>query len=138
MIVNGGILLHNWGLNHLLSPSLGALGLALATAFSLTVGGIVLAILLLWKTSGIRLLPVVKCIAVAVVTGLCLRFAAGMVLTGAEGKILLVAKCLGLGVFAVALYLLLMYITRQEDFWDLAGRYFPSHFHSDNQGGNLS
>ena len=138
LIVNGGILLHNWGLNHLLSPSLGALGLALATAFSLTVGGIVLAILLLWKTSGIRLLPVVKCIAAAVVTGLCLRFAAGMVLTGAEGKILLVAKCLGLGVFAAVLYLLLMYITRQEDFWDLAGRYFPSHFHSDNQGGNLS
>lgn len=133
LVVNAGILVLNWGLNRLLSPSWGGVGLALATAVSLTVGGIVLAVLLLWKTSEIHLLPLVKCLIAALVTGGCLWLAAGGVVTGQEGKILLVVKCLGLGVLAAAVYLVLMYLMRQEDFFDLLGRYFPSRFHTDAQ-----
>lgn len=133
LVVNGGILLLNWGLNRLLSPHLGAAGLALATALSLTVGGIALAVMLLRKVNGIRLSSLLKCLAGTLVTGVLLQLVTGSTVSGGEGKVLLVVKCLSLGVLAAAVYLLLMYLTRQEDFFDLLSRYFPSRFSQDKQ-----
>ena len=133
LAVNGGILLLNWGLNRLLSPSLGAAGLALATALSLTAGGIMLAILLLRKVSDIRLSPLLKCLAGTLVTGELLYPAAGFAVSGDEGKILLVIKCLVLGGLAAGVYLVFMYLTRQEDFFDLLRRYFPNRFPKDSK-----
>ena len=43
LLVNGGILVCNWGLNRLLGPRWGGAGLAGATALSITAGGAVLA-----------------------------------------------------------------------------------------------
>lgn len=131
LAVNGGILLLNWALNRLLSPALGAAGLALATALSLTLGGVVLAVLLLGRTEDIRLAPLAKCLAGALATGGALWLLTGRVVSGEEGKLLLVAKCLGLGVLAAGVYLGLMILTRQEDFIDLVSRFFPSRFQSD-------
>ena len=128
LALNGGILLLNWGLNRLLSPTLGAAGLALATALSLTLGGVVLAVLLLGRTEDIRLAPLAKCLAGALAVGGALWLLTGRAVSGEEGKLLLVAKCLGLGVLAAGVYLLLMILTRQEDFFDLLGRYFPGRF----------
>ena len=133
LAVNGGILLLNWGLNWLLSPSLGAAGLALATALSLTAGGIMLAILLLRKVSDIRLSPLLKCLAGTLVTGALLQMVTDRVVSGDEGKILLVTKCLVLGGLAAGVYLVFMYLTRQEDFFDLLRRYFPNRFPKDSK-----
>ena len=123
LAVNGGILLLNWCLNRLLSPRLGGAGLALATALSLTAEGILLAFLLLRKTGSIRLFPLVKSLAAALVTGACLWFAAENILTGTEGKLLLVVECGGMGILAAGLYALLLFLLRQEDFLALAGRF---------------
>ena len=85
--------------------------------------GILLAFLLLRKTGSIRLFPLVKSLAAALVTGACLWFAAENVLTGTEGKLLLVVECGGMGILAAGLYALLLFLLRQEDFLALAGRF---------------
>lgn len=123
LLVNGGILLANWGLNHLLGPLWGGAGLAAATAVSITLGGAVMAFLLLRKTGEIHVLPLLKSLGAALLMGGALWYAADLILTGMEGKLLLMAKCIGLGVIAVIIYAALLLVIRQEDFLALAGRY---------------
>ena len=123
LAVNGGILLLNWCLNRLLAPRWGGAGLALATALSLTAGGVVLAFLLLRKAGGIHISPLWKSLAAALLTFACLWYTAGKVLTGTEGKPMLVIKCGGMGILAAGLYILLLLLLRQEDFLALAGRF---------------
>ncbi|MCI9391851.1 MAG: hypothetical protein HFF65_05570 [Oscillospiraceae bacterium] len=123
LLVNGGILLCNWGLNRLLGPRWGGAGLAAATAVSISAGGLVMALLLLGRTGGIRTAPLVKSLAAAVVTGGGLCALTGLVLTGLESKLQLVAKCVGMGAAAAAVYLLLLLLLRQEDLLELARRY---------------
>lgn len=131
LAVNGGILLLNWGLNRFLSSSLGAAGLALATALSLTVGGIMLAIFLLRQTEGIHLIPLVKCLTGTLAAGGVLWLLTEYTISGGEGKTLLVAKCLGLGILTVGIYLGFMVLTRQEDFIDIISISFPKQSNSD-------
>ena len=71
----------------------------------------------------VKLLPLLKSLLATLVTGGVLYLATDLVLTGSEGKLLLVAKCCGLGVVAVVLYVLLMLLTRQEDLTALVQRY---------------
>ena len=123
LLVNGGILLCNWGLNRLLGSRWGGAGLAAATAVSISAGGLVMALLLLGRTGGIRTAPLVKSLAAAVVTGGRLCALTGLVLTGLESKLQLVAKCVGMGAAAAAVYLLLLLLLRQEDLLELARRY---------------
>ncbi len=123
LLVNGGILLCNWGLNRLLGPRWGGAGLAAATAVSISAGGLVMALLLLGRTGGIRTAPLVKSLAAAIVTGGGLCALTGLVLTGLESKLQLVAKCVGMGAAAAAVYLLLLLLLRQEDLLELARRY---------------
>ena len=123
LLVNGGILLCNWGLNRLLGSRWGGAGLAAATAVSISAGGLVMALLLLGRTGGIRTAPLVKSLAAAVVTGGGLCALTGLVLTGLESKLQLVAKCVGMGAAAAAVYLLLLLLLRQEDLLELARRY---------------
>ena len=123
LLVNAGILALNWGLNRLLGPRMGGAGLALATTISITLGGVVLTALLLGKARSVKLLPLLKSLLATLVTGGVLYLATDLVLTGSEGKLLLVAKCCGLGVVAVVLYVLLMLLTRQEDLTALVQRY---------------
>lgn len=123
LLVNGGILLCNWGLNRLLGPRWGGAGLAAATAISISAGGLVMALLLLGRTRGVRTAPLVKSLAAAVVTGGGLCAVTGLVLTGLESKLQLVAKCVGLGAVAAAVYLLLLLLLRQEDLLELTRRY---------------
>ena len=123
LLVNGGILLCNWGLNRLLGPRWGGAGLAAATAVSISAGGLVMALLRLGRTGGIRTAPLVKSLAAAVVTGGGLCALTGLVLTGLESKLQLVAKCVGMGAAAAAVYLLLLLLLRQEDLLELARRY---------------
>ena len=122
LLVNGGILACNWGLNRLLAPRWGGAGLAAATAVSITVGGVVLAALFLRGAGEIHVMPLIKSAAAAVLTGGALWFLTGLVLNGLESKLMLVAKCVGLGAAAVVLYALLMLLTRQEDFLALMKR----------------
>jgi len=122
LLVNGGILACNWGLNRLLAPRWGGAGLAAATAVSITVGGVVLAALFLRGAGEIHVMPLIKSAAAAVLTGGALWFLTGLVLNGLESKLMLVAKCVGLGAAAVVLYALLMLLTRQEDFLALVKR----------------
>ena len=123
LLVNAGIRACNGGLNRLLGPWGGGAGLAAATAVSITAGGVAIAVLFLWKAGDIRVGPLVKCIGAALVTGSALLCASDLFLTGAEGKLLLVVKCLGLGAAAAVLYVLLMLLTRQRDFMELVKRY---------------
>ena len=67
-------------------------------------------------------MPLIKSAAAAVLTGGALWFLTGLVLNGLESKLMLVAKCVGLGAAAVVLYALLMLLTRQEDFLALMKR----------------
>ena len=127
LAVNIGALAANWGLNRLLGPRLGeGGGLALATALSLTGAAAALAVLLLRNTGGIRLLPLVPCLVGALATGGALALAARRLLTGGESKLLLVAKCGGMGLLAGAAYVLFLLLTRQEDLLALVRRFFPS------------
>ena len=123
LLVNAGILLCNWALNRLLGPRFGGAGLAFATAVSITLGGIALGALLLRKAGGIRVGPLVKSFLSALITGGALYLLTGLVLSGQEGKILLVVKCVCLGAVAAVLYVALMLLTRQEDFLELVKRY---------------
>lgn len=123
LLVNGGILLCNWSLNRLLGPRWGGAGLAAATAVSITAGGIVMALLLLGRTDGVRAAPLFKSLAATLLTGGGLWLLTGLVLTGAEGKLLLVVKCVGMGIAAAAVYLVLLLVTRQEDLLELVRRY---------------
>lgn len=123
LLVNGGILLVNWGLNRAFGPRWGGAGLAAATALSITLGGIVMGVLLLGKTKDIQILPLIKSLGASVVMGGALWYATGLALNGAEGKILLVAKCVGLGVAAAVIYAALLALLRQEDFVGLLERY---------------
>ena len=114
LLVNGGILLCNWGLNRLLGPRWGGAGLAGATAISITLGGAVMACLLLGRVKGLRLDPLVKSAIAALLTGGALYAVTGLVLTGLESKALLVVKCVGLGAAAMAVYALALACLRQE------------------------
>ncbi len=123
LLVNGGILLCNWGLNHLLGPRWGGPGLAAATAVSITLGGVVMAVLLLRGSGEIRVAPLLKSLLATLITGGALWALTGLVLNGAEGKAALVVKCVGMGAGAAVLYTALLLLTRQEDFRELLGRY---------------
>lgn len=123
LLVNGGILACNWGLNRLFGPRWGGAGLAAATAVSITAGGVVLAVLFLRGAGEIHVMPLVKSAAAALLTGGALWFLAGLVLNGLESKIMLVVKCVGLGAAAAVLYVLLLLLTRQEDLLELVKRY---------------
>ncbi len=123
LLVNGGILACNWCLNRLFASRWGGAGLAGATAASITLGALVMAILFLWKTGGIPLLPLCKSLLAALAAGGALWLATGMVLSGSEGKLLLVVKCAGLGAAAAAAYVLLLLLLRQEDLGALLERY---------------
>lgn len=122
LLVNAAVLVCNWGLNQLLGSRLSGPGLALGTTISITLGGLVLAVLLLRRTGGVRVLPLVKSLAATLVTGGALWWVTDLVLTGAESKLMLVVKCGGLGVAAAGVYALLMLLTRQEDFLALLRR----------------
>ena len=123
LLVNGGILLCNWGLNRLLGPRWGGAGLAGATAISISLGGVVMAVLLLRGTGGIRVTPLLKSAAATLVTGGALWFLTGLILNGGEGKLMLVVKCVGMGVVAVVIYAALLLLTRQEDLHELLAKY---------------
>ncbi len=126
LAANGGILALNWGLNRLLGPRWGGAGLAAATALSLTAGGLLLALLLLRKAGGASLLlPLAQCLGAALLSGGGLWLAAGRVLTGGESKPLLVVKCGAMGALAAGLYLLVLFLVRQEDLLELAHRTLP-------------
>ena len=122
LLVNAAVLVCNWGLNQLLGSRLGGPGLALGTTISITLGGLVLAVLLLRRIGGVRVLPLVKSLAATLVTGGALWWVTDLVLTGDESKLMLVVKCGGLGVAAAGVYALLMLLTRQEDFLALLRR----------------
>ncbi len=122
LLVNGGILVCNWGLNRLLGPRWGGAGLAVATAISITAGGIVMACLLLRGAGPIHAAQLAKSLLATLLMGGALYCATGMVLSGLEGKALLVVKCAAMGAAAMALYALLMLLTRQEDFLALLRR----------------
>ena len=47
----------------------------------------------------------------------------GFVLDGADGKLALMVKCVGMGMAAAVLYAALLVLTRQEDFLELLSRY---------------
>ena len=123
LLVNAGILLCNWGLNHLLGPRFGGPGLAFATAVSISLGGAVLGVLLLRKVGDIHIGPLVKSLIATLLTGGALYLLTGLVLSGLESKIMLVVKCVALGAAAVVLYAAMMLLTRQEDFLELVKRY---------------
>lgn len=123
LLVNAGILVCNWGLNRVMGPRWGGAGLAAATAASISAGGLVMGVLFLWKTGGIKTLPLAKSLLCTVVTGGALWALTGRVLNGQEGKVMLVVKCVGMGAAAAAAYVLLMLLVRQEDFGDLVKRY---------------
>ena len=100
--------------------------MAAATAIALTAGGLLLALLLLRKAGGASLLlPLAQCLGAALLSGGGLWLAAGRVLTGGESKPLLVVKCGAMGVLAAGLYLLVLFLVRQEDLLELAGRILP-------------
>lgn len=122
LLVNGGILLCNWGLNRLLGPRWGGAGLAAATALSITLGGVVIAVLLLRKTGEIHTVPLLKSLAATLLMGGALWYVTALALNGAEGKIMLMVKCAGLGIAAAVVYALLLFLTRQEDFLELLDR----------------
>ena len=123
LLVNGGILLCNWGLNRLLGPRWGGAGLAGATAISISLGGVVMAVLLLRGTGGIRIAPLLKSAGSTLVTGGALWSLTGLILNGGEGKLMLVVKCVGMGVAAVVIYAALLLLTRQEDLHELLAKY---------------
>ena len=122
LLVNAGVLGCNWVLNRLLGPRWGGAGLAAATAASITLGGAVMACLLLRRVKGLRLGPLVKSGAATLLVGGALYAVTGLVLTGLEGKALLVVKCVGLGAAAMALYALALVCLRQEDLLLFLGR----------------
>lgn len=123
LLVNAGILLCNWGLNDLLGPRFGGAGLAFATAVSITLGGAVLGVLLLRRAGDIHIGPLAKSLLATLITGGALYFLTGLVLSGLESKVMLVVKCVALGVVAAVIYAALMLLTRQEDFLELVKRY---------------
>ncbi|MCI8438023.1 MAG: oligosaccharide flippase family protein [Oscillospiraceae bacterium] len=123
LLVNAGILVCNWALNRALGPRWGGAGLAAATAVSITAGGVVMGALFLRKAGGIKTLPLVKSLLCTAAAGGALWAMTGQVLSGLEGKAMLVVKCVGMGAAAAAAYVLLMLLVRQEDFSDLLKRY---------------
>ena len=82
-----------------------------------------MAVLFLRGTGGIRLTPLVKSIVSTLAAGGVLLALTNAALSGGEGKLLLVVKCVGLGAAAAALYAGLLLLTRQEDFRELLVRY---------------
>ena len=122
LLVNAGILLCNWCLNRVMGPLWGGAGFAAATAVSITLGGAVMTMLLLWKAGGIRILPLLKSLLAAAVTGGALWYGTDLILSGAEGKILLMLKCMALGTAAVVVYAVLLLLVRQEDLGGLLSR----------------
>lgn len=122
LLVNAGILVCNWGLDWLMGPRWGGAGLAAATAFSITAGGIVMAALFLRGSGGVPITPLVKSLGATAATGGALWWLTGLALDGLESKLMLVVKCVGLGVVAVVLYAVLMLLLRQEDLLELLKR----------------
>ena len=122
LLVNGGILVCNWILNRLLGPRWGGAGLAAATAISITAGGVVMAFLLLRGAGPIHAAQLAKSLLAAIAMGCVLYGSTGLLLSGLEGKMMLVVKCAAMGVAAMALYALLMLLTRQADFLALLRR----------------
>lgn len=122
LLVNAGILLCNWGLNRVMGPLWGGAGLAAATAVSITLGGAVMAVLLLWKAGGVRIVPLLKSLLAAAVTGGALWYGTNLILSGAESKLLLMLKCMALGAVAIVVYAVLLLLIRQEDLGELLSR----------------
>jgi len=123
LLVNGGILAGNWCLNRLLGPRWGGAGLAAATTLAISTGGVVMGVLFLRKTDGIQVLPLLKSVLCTLIAGAALWALTGWALNGLESKITLVCKCVAMGAAAAVLYVLLMFLIRQEDLRELFKRY---------------
>ena len=81
-----------------------------------------MACLLLRRVKGLRLGPLVKSGAATLLVGGALYAVTSLVLTGLEGKAMLVVKCVGLGAAAMAVYALALVCLRQEDLLLFLGR----------------
>ena len=115
LLVNAGILLCNFILNAVLAPIMGSSGIALATAISMTLGGIVLAFLLLGGGKRQPISGFLKSTAATIAMGAVLFWAASLALTGLESKLILIVKCCGLGAAAAVFYVLLSAVLGQEE-----------------------
>ncbi|MDE7244703.1 MAG: polysaccharide biosynthesis C-terminal domain-containing protein [Oscillospiraceae bacterium] len=124
LLVNAGILVCNWGLNHIMGARFGGAGLAAATAISITLGGVAMGMLFLRRTGGIQVTPLAKSLLCALLAIGILQVLTGRLLNGLEGKILLVAKCVGMGAVAAIAYVLLMLLVKQEDLMEIIKRYY--------------
>lgn len=111
LLINLGILLLNLVLNQIFST---APGVALATAVSITAGAAVMIICLFKGTKIVNLVPLIKGLVSGAVMALVMWGGTQLLLTGDEGKIMLIVKCVAVGIVGCAVYLTASVLLKQE------------------------
>ena len=96
--------------------------LALSTSIAMTIGAAVTVIALFRGTGIVHLAPAVKSLLSAAAAGVPAILARNYLLTGTEGKLLLVVKCGGIGAVALAVYVGLCFVLRLREITDLLSR----------------
>ena len=111
LLINIGILLVNLFLNRLFHT--GA-SVALATSIAITLGAIIMAAELFHGSGVLRLAPIIKGIAATAIMYAVLWGGRTMILNGHEGKIMLMLKCILVGVIGCIVYFGLSIAFRQK------------------------
>ncbi|MBR7082157.1 MAG: polysaccharide biosynthesis protein, partial [Oscillospiraceae bacterium] len=120
LLVNLGILALNFALDRILqTPS----GIALGTAISLTAGAVFMAAMLFKGAKTVRLLPIAKGLAATAAMGVVMWGGTRLLLSGGDGKLMLIVKCVLCGAAGCAVYIAVSSLLRQRAVTDMLKKF---------------
>ena len=116
LLINLGILVLNIVLNKVFAT---APSVALATAVSITLGAAVMILCLFRGQKIVDLVPIFKGLVAGGVMALVMWGGTQLLLSGSEGKIMLIVKCGFVGVVGCAVYVIVSALLKQSAVTDI-------------------
>ncbi len=97
-------------------------GVALATSIALTIGAVIMCIVLFRNTAIVNLLPLGKGLFSTAVMAAVLYFGRVLLLNGSEGNLMLVIKCVAIGLIACIVYIAVSLLLKQKIICEFIGK----------------
>ena len=111
LLTNLLILVLNLALNRVFPSDT---GVAIATSIALTIGAVIMCIVLFKRTHIVKLLPLGKGLISTAVMAAVLYFGRIVLLNGSEGNLMLVIKCVAIGIVACIVYIAIGLLLKQK------------------------
>lgn len=121
LIISIGVIVLNMVLNRLFGVS-GEM-VALMTAVAMTIGAIAIIFTMFRGEKVVSMIPTVKSLLASAVMGIVAYGLKTLLVSGAEGKLLLIAKCCGIGVIAGIVFLGLSVLLHLTEITDVLARF---------------